>query len=43
MTGYSDDVFAQFNIPEDAIVLKKPFSLKSVLTSVQRLLQEEAK
>ena len=43
MTGYSDDVFAQFNIPEDATVLKKPFSLKSALTSVQRLLQEEAK
>jgi two-component system cell cycle sensor histidine kinase/response regulator CckA len=43
MTGYSDEVFAQFNIPEDATVLKKPFSLKAALTSVQRLLHEDAK
>ncbi|OUW17159.1 MAG: hypothetical protein CBD18_05255 [Opitutales bacterium TMED158] len=42
MTGYSEEVFSQFNIPEDATVLKKPFSLKGALTAVQRLLKQDA-
>ncbi len=42
MTGYSEEVFSQFNLPEDATVLKKPFSLKGALTAVQTLLKKEA-
>jgi len=42
MTGYSEEVFSQFNIPEDATVLKKPFSLKGALTAVQRLLRQDS-
>ncbi|EDY82710.1 PAS fold family [Verrucomicrobiia bacterium DG1235] len=38
MTGYSEELLSQFNIPEDAILLKKPFSLKAALTAVQKLL-----
>ncbi len=40
MTGYSEEIVHQFNIPEDAILLKKPFALKSALSTVQKLLQE---
>lgn len=43
MTGYSEEVYSQFKLPEDATVLKKPFSLKGALTTVQKLLNSEAK
>ena len=43
MTGYSEEVYSQFKLPEDATVLKKPFSLKGALTTVQKLLSSEAK
>lgn len=38
MTGYSEELLSQFDIPKDAIVLKKPFALKAVLTAAQKLL-----
>lgn len=38
MTGYSEELLSQFDIPEDAILLKKPFALKAALTAVQKLL-----
>lgn len=41
MTGYSEEVFSQFNIPEDATLLKKPFSLKAALSAVQQLLHQD--
>ncbi len=43
MTGYSEEIAHQFNVPEDAVILKKPFALKSALSTVQRLLQEAEK
>ncbi|MDQ8186428.1 PAS domain S-box protein [Pelagicoccus sp. SDUM812002] len=38
MTGYSEELLSQFDIPEDAILLKKPFALKAALSAVQKLL-----
>lgn len=38
MTGYSEELLAQFDFPRDAVLLKKPFSLKAALSSVQKLL-----
>lgn len=38
MTGYPEEILAKFNVPEDSVVLKKPFSLKSALMSVQNIL-----
>lgn len=38
MTGYSEELLSQFDIPNQAAVLKKPFALKAVLSTVQRLL-----
>ncbi|MDQ8201561.1 PAS domain-containing protein [Pelagicoccus sp. SDUM812003] len=38
MTGYSEELLPQFDIPKEAILLKKPFSLKAMLSSVQSLL-----
>ncbi|MBK1878216.1 hybrid sensor histidine kinase/response regulator [Pelagicoccus mobilis] len=38
MTGYSEELLSQFDIPQDAVVLKKPFALKAVLTAAQKLL-----
>ena len=43
MTGYSEEVFSQFNLPEGATVLKKPFSLKGALSAVQKILAKDAK
>jgi len=43
MTGYSEEVYGQFKLPKNATVLKKPFSLKGALTTVQKLLHGEAK
>lgn len=43
MTGYSEEVFSQFNLPEDATVLKKPFSLKGALSAVQKTLAKDGK
>lgn len=42
MTGYSDEMLSDFDLPEDAVVLKKPFSLKSALTAIQTMLRENA-
>ena len=42
MTGYSEEVYSQFKLPEDATVLK-PFSLKGALTTVQKLLNSKSK
>ncbi|MEM9158016.1 MAG: ATP-binding protein [Verrucomicrobiota bacterium] len=41
MTGYSEEILSQFNIPEDATLLKKPFSMKTILSTVREMLQEE--
>ncbi len=43
MTGYSEEVYSQFNLPEGATVLKKPFSLKGALSAVQSLLAKDVK
>ena len=40
MTGYPEEILAKFNIPEDSVVLKKPFSLKSALMNVQNILAD---
>ena len=42
MTGYSEEVFSQFNLPKGATVLKKPFSLKGALSAVQKILAKDA-
>ncbi len=39
MTGYSDELLSKFELPPDAILLKKPFSLKAALGAVQKLLR----
>ncbi|MCH6255219.1 PAS domain S-box protein [Puniceicoccaceae bacterium K14] len=39
MTGYSDEMLVDFDLPDDAVVLKKPFSLKSALTAIQSMLR----
>jgi len=41
MSGYSEEMITQFDIPEEAEVLMKPFSLKSMLSTVQKLLAKE--
>lgn len=41
MTGYSEEVYSQFNLPEGATVLKKPFSLKGALSTVQKMLNKD--
>ena len=38
MTGYPEELLAQFDLPKNAVVLKKPFSLKAALSTVQKLL-----
>jgi len=43
MTGYSEELLGQFNVPESSTVMKKPFSLKSVLGNVQRALAAQNK
>lgn len=43
MTGYSEDVYGQFKLPKNATVLKKPFSLKGALATVQKLLHGDTK
>jgi len=40
MTGYSEEILAQFNLPPDAALLKKPFSLKAALATVQEMLAD---
>ena len=40
MTGYPEEILTKFNLPEDAVILKKPFSLKSALMNVQNTLNQ---
>ena len=41
MTGYDDKLDTEFSLGLEAIVLKKPFSLNSILTKVREILDGE--
>ena len=41
MTGYDDKLDTEFSLGVEAIVLKKPFSLNSILTKVREILDSE--
>ncbi|MBC2606948.1 hybrid sensor histidine kinase/response regulator [Pelagicoccus albus] len=41
MTGYSEELLSQFEIPDGALVLKKPFALKAALKAVQTILAKD--
>ena len=40
MTGYAEEYLSQLDLPDDVVVLKKPFSLKTALAHVQQLLSQ---
>lgn len=41
MTGYCEEMLTPFDLPQNAILLQKPFSLKTALSAVQKLLNEK--